>query len=242
MLPARSSRFLLVKHSEGWNVDRCCRWMESRGQAFDWFYPASGQAFPDPEHYDGVIVFGGANSANDCSECKWVSDELHFIEQCIQYDKAFFGICLGAQMLARVLGAQVRKHPEELQEIGFHQVNPTAEGADFMAEPLTVMQWHSEGFDLPSGTTLMARSADFPNQAFQLNKRVVGVQFHPEVNPDVLRVWHEHNRIRRPGQLNDEIRQNQLEDAMHHDAAISRWLDSFLTRWAGLDASGMLIQ
>jgi len=61
-------RYLLVKHSEGWNVDRCCRWMEGNEKAFDWFYPLLGQPFPDPQNYTGVIVFGGAPSANDDDE------------------------------------------------------------------------------------------------------------------------------------------------------------------------------
>ena len=59
MTPA-ADRYLLVKHSEGWNVDRCTRWMDAHGVSVDWCYPASGQPFPDPAPYAGVIVFGGA--------------------------------------------------------------------------------------------------------------------------------------------------------------------------------------
>jgi len=235
MVSPDPARFLLIKHSEGWNVDRCCRWMQNTGQVFDWCYPASGQPFPDVERYAGVMVFGGAYSANDCAEHSWVANELKFIEQCMKYDKAFFGICLGAQMLARVLGATVYKHPDQLQEIGFYTVDPTPAGADFMPQPLTVMQWHSEGFDLPSGASLIASSGDFPNQAYQLSERVVGVQFHPEVNPDALRIWHQRNSERPSGQLTPEEREQQLADALRNDAAITRWLDGFLTGWTGFD-------
>jgi len=111
-----TERFLLVKHSEGWNVDRCCRWMAAHNKNFDWFYPPLSDHFPDPQDYTGVIVFGGAPSANDDDEHPWVRPELEFIEQCLTLEVGFFGICLGAQMLARVLGAEVTRHPEGLTE------------------------------------------------------------------------------------------------------------------------------
>jgi len=125
-------RYLFVKHSEGWNVDRCTRWMQLQGITVDWCYPESGQPFPDPAIYRGVVIFGGATSANDCSQCDWVRDELLFVEQCLKTNVRFFGICLGAQMLARVLGATVQAHPAEEVEIGFCKVLPTAQGADFL--------------------------------------------------------------------------------------------------------------
>ncbi len=230
-----SKRYLLVKHSEGWNVDRVYRWMENSGHVYDWCYPASGQPLPNPAVYDGVIVFGGACSANDCSELSWIRAELRFIEQCVELDIPFFGICLGAQMLARVLGARIGKHPTDIREIGHCKITPTVDAGEFLIEPLHVMQWHSEGFELPAGCRRIASSEAFPNQAFRVSDRLIGVQFHPEVNPSVLRIWHERNRKRRPGQLNDADRAAQLADAVRYDASISTWLDNFLTRWTDPD-------
>ena len=240
-------RYLFVKHSEGWNVDRCSLWMRANALAVDWCYPASGQPFPDPAPYDGVIVFGGAGSANDCGEHAWVREELLFIERTLAVGVPYFGICLGAQMLARVLGARVAPDPDGRVEIGFHRVEPTpagaaagASGAPFLAAPLTVMQWHTEGFELPAGTTRLAASEAFPNQAFALGdggardgpgERALGVQFHPEVNPEALAVWHERNRLRRPGQLSDADRASMMADAHRHHAAIDAWIDGFLGSW-----------
>ncbi len=231
--------FLFVKHSENWNVDRCTRWMHGNGKAVHWCYPVSEQPFPDPQAYAGVVVFGGANSANDCGDHEWVKRELAFVEQCLQHDIPYFGICLGAQMLARVLGAQVRPHDKALKEVGFHRVDPVEEDPEFLQAPLTVMQWHSEGFDLPPQTRRIASGEEFPNQAYRLNEHVLGVQFHPEVNPAVLAIWHERNRRRAPEQLTDEDRARMMLDAHEHDAAITAWLDGFLNRWTGLAETAM---
>lgn len=231
-----TQRYLFVKHSENWNMDRCTRWMEANNRAVDWCYPVSDQPFPDPAGYSGVIVFGGANSANDCTDHDWVRRELTFVEACLEQDTPYFGICLGAQILARVLGARVQPHDEEIKEVGFCRVDPVPEHPQFLGEPLTVMQWHSEGFELPSGTQRIATGDEFPNQAYALNDKVLGVQFHPEVNAEVLAIWHERNRQRPTGRLNDEQRARMMEDAHAHDASITHWLDGFLTRWTNSGA------
>ncbi len=228
---ASSGRFLFVKHSEGWNVDRCSCWMETHGYEVDWCYPVSDSPFPDPQNYRGVIVFGGAPSANDTDQFEWARQELRFIENCLKAETPFFGICLGAQMLARVLGANVYKHPDELTEIGFFEVEPVAEQSHFLTETLTVMQWHREGFELPTGATHLASSERFPNQAFSYGENNFGVQFHPEVNPEVLHLWHERNKTREQGVLTEAQRRVQRCDALEHDANISRWLDNFLSDW-----------
>jgi len=231
-----TDRYLFVKHSEGWNVDRCTRWMEAQGLPVDWCYPVSGQTFPDPARYAGVVVFGGASSANDCGDFAWVRAELDFIECCLRADVPYVGICLGAQMLARVLGATVAPHPENLAEIGFHRVEPTPASADFLDAPLTVMQWHSEGFDLPTDAVCLATAEGFPNQAFRVGERTIGVQFHPEVNAESLAIWQARNRARKPGQLSDADRARMMADAVRHAPAVDAWLDGFLGRWTRRDA------
>ena len=236
MIPVDAERYLFVKHSEGWNVDRCTGWMAAHGVTVDWCYPASGQPLPDPARYAGVVVFGGAGSANDCGDCVWVRDELRFIERCLNASVRYFGICLGAQMPARVPGARVAPHPEGLVEIGFHRVEPTPASAGFLDAPLHVMQWHSEGFELPSGTTRIATATSFPNQGFRLDERTFGVQFHPEVNPESLAIWHARNRERRPEQLSDAERAAMMADAHRHAPAIDAWLDAFLGGWTRSDA------
>lgn len=231
MAQTDNKKFLLVKHSEGWNVDRCCRWMEKTNTSYDWCYPASGQALPSHDQYDGVIVFGGSGSANDCQEHAWIRDELTFIESCLKTGTPFFGICLGAQLLARVMGASVAKHPQDQSEIGFCEVKPTDAGIGFLNQPLKFMQWHSEGFELPSGATHLAYSELFSNQAYRAGEHVVGVQFHPEVNLDVLRIWHERNKTRPTGVLDDTARALHVADAIECEISITAWLEDFLADW-----------
>ena len=229
--PINTGRYLLVKHSKGWSDDRCSMWMQANGYQFDLCYPVSGQAFPDPSQYQGVVIFGGAPSANDTDQFEWARQELKFIELCLTSNTPFFGVCLGAQMLARVLGAQVTLHPQGLTEVGFFDVVPQPEYSQFMSDTLTVMQWHKEGFELPAGSTLLATSERFPNQAFSYGELAYGVQFHPEVNPATLSVWHERNKTRDTGVLSEEERIIQQRAAHTHDADITRWLDGFLTHW-----------
>ena len=125
--------------------------MRDAGHALEYRYPTEGDALPEPEGYAGVVVFGGRWSANDCGSEPWIPRELAFLERCLATDTPLFGVCLGAQLLARVLGARVGPHVDGLREIGFHRVDPVPGAEGFLAEPLTVMQWHSEGFDTPPG-------------------------------------------------------------------------------------------
>lgn len=239
-MSSSQARYLFVKHSQHWNFDRCTRWMSCNHRTVDWCYPVEDQLFPEPGDYAGVVVFGGANSANDCSDHDWVKRELNFVERCLEADTPYFGICLGAQMLARVLGAKVRPHQNEVKEVGFTRVDPVIDESAFLEKPLTVMQWHSEGFDLPPATRRIATGDDFPNQAYRLNDRVVGVQFHPEVNPEVLAIWHERNKTRPKGVLTEEQRVSMMADAHRFDANITQWLDGFLRQWTDLSESSKI--
>jgi len=223
-----NQKYLLVKHSKGWDVDRLSDWMKANAD-FDWCYPADGDAFPDVEDYSGVVIFGGAGSAND--DIDWVKQELTFIEKTLHHDIPFFGICLGAQMLARVLGAEVESHPKQLREVGFHPVHPTPDSGEFLKESIRVMQWHSEGFALPSGCIRIASGELFENQAFQYRDRHFGVQFHPEINPAALAIWQERNKQRDSGRLDDQTRELHMNDAIRQDQTLSIWLDGFLRRW-----------
>jgi len=206
--------------------------MQQNQRQFDWFYPLECEQFPAIEDYDGVIVFGGASSANDESSCDWIARELTFVEQVLHTETPFFGICLGAQILARVLGSPVFKHPQDEKEVGFCEVFPTPDSGDFLDKGQFFMQWHSEGFDLPADCKSIATGHVFANQGFQYrDSKVFGVQFHPEINPQALAIWHERNRRKNPNPLTDAQRLTHMQDAHLHDSAITAWMDGFLHRW-----------
>ena len=120
-------------------------------------------------------------SANDTDEA--IHRETDWIAVPLAENKPFLGICLGAQMLARHLGARVAPHPNGMAEVGYYPIRPTAIGrAVVPVWPSHVYQWHREGFDLPAGAELLAEGDMFPVQAFRLGA-AYAIQFHGESHP-----------------------------------------------------------
>ena len=145
-----------------------------------------GQKAPDPKAYDLVIVYGGYMSAYDDHGHHWIVDELRFLEACMKAGTPVFGICLGSQLLARILGARVYLSPAP--EFGFKRIFLNAEGA---ADPvlgalsgtqksLLAIEWHDDAWDLPAGAELLASSEAWPNQAFRYGRDVLSIQVHLE--------------------------------------------------------------
>jgi GMP synthase (glutamine-hydrolysing) len=196
--------------------------------------PRSGDVLPTTlAHHAGVIIFGGPGSANDGDEC--MRAEVDWIETVLSERKPFLGICLGAQILAKHLGAKVAPHPEGVAEIGYHRIRPAMGNTLGEGAPGQVYQWHREGFGLPHGASLLA-SADgpFPVQAFGYAS-AVGVQFHPEITYAMVSRWtvRSAHRLSLPGA---QARAQQLESHIAHAPVVQRWLAAFLPRWLG---SGM---
>ena len=144
---------------------------------------------PDADDLDLLVIMGGPMSVNDEAGCPWLAAEKQFIRKAIEKDKAVIGICLGAQLIANALGAAVR--PNGTKEIGWFPI--TAEPASYtedifsFPQELLVFHWHGETFDLPDGAIRLAKSDACENQAFQLGRRVIGMQFHLETTPDAAR-------------------------------------------------------
>lgn len=152
-------------------------------------------AFPDPRDIDLLVILGGPMSVNDGGRLPWLGAEKAFIREVIGLGTPVLGICLGAQLIAEVLGARV--HPGPAREIGWFPVHgvATAEGADFvLPAQVSVFHWHGETFDLPPGARRLARSAACENQAFQWGERVIGLQFHLETTPESARALVAHCR------------------------------------------------
>ena len=147
----------------------------------------SAGSFASP---DGLILMGGPMSVND--DLPWIPREMAAIREAVARGIPVLGICLGAQLIARALGARVYRNPEK--EIGWFPLHFTgAAGADplfrgFSGEE-TVFQWHGETFDLPKGATHLAYSAACRQQAFRAGENVYGLQFHLEVTPEIVADW-----------------------------------------------------
>jgi len=139
--------------------------------------------------YDALIFLGGPMSVND--DLPFLHREMEFIRQAIARRQPILGICLGAQLIARALGATVRRN--SAKEIGWYGLDFTeAAGGDRLFDGLsmeTVFHWHGETFDLPPGAELLASSGLCRNQAFRAGERVYGLQFHLEVTPRMIADW-----------------------------------------------------
>jgi GMP synthase-like glutamine amidotransferase len=151
---------------------------------------ASGAPPANPAGCDGLIFMGGPMSAND--DLPYLRCEEEYVRQAMDRGIPILGVCLGSQMIARALGANVRRNG--VKEIGWFEIAPTAAGR---SDPLfsavrdreTVFHWHGETFDLPAGAELLASSERCRNQAFRVGVNVYGLQFHLEVTPEMIAGW-----------------------------------------------------
>ena len=160
---------------EDWAKDRghsleCTRWFES-------------DSVPTIEDVDGLIVMGGPMGVNDVDKYPWLQQEADYIWQFSQTGKPLLGICLGAQIIAHVLGAAVTRNAHK--EIGWFplQVNSATSAtalASVLVDNLPVFHWHGDTFALPEGAVHLASSVACANQAFIINNRIIGLQFHLE--------------------------------------------------------------
>jgi GMP synthase (glutamine-hydrolysing) len=225
---------LIVLHQEHSTPGRVGRLLAERGHALDIRRPRFGDPLPSTmANHAGAVIFGGPMSANDSDD--FVLAETDWIGVALREAAPFLGICLGAQMLARHLGARVYGHGEGRAEIGYYPLALTTEGLAHSAElghhwPDHVYQWHREGFECPTGACCLATGGDFPVQAIKVGAAAYGVQFHPEVTPAMMHRWttRAHERLNLPGA---QPRHAHFEGWNQHDRHVASWLHAFLDHW-----------
>ncbi len=144
-------------------------------------------SFPEVDAVDLLIIMGGPMSVNDELELPWLIAEKQFVRAVIDAGKPVLGICLGAQMIANVMGAKI--YPNSQKEIGWFPIHAVVEKDKHLfqfPDSAQVFHWHGETFDLPQGAHLLASSVACVNQAFQIATNVIGLQFHLETTPESL--------------------------------------------------------
>lgn len=142
-----------------------------------------------PLDHTVLLVLGAPESAND--DLQYLKGEMELIKEAVQKNIPTLGICLGSQLMAKALGAKV--YPGPKKEIGFyHDVIHDEKSSLFFGikSPFTVFHWHGDTFDIPPGAQRLAHSQSY-NQAFRYGS-AVGLQFHLEVNSDIVQSWLDH--------------------------------------------------
>jgi len=170
-------------------------WLRSAGCTITQTRFFESTSLPDPGEIDFLVVLGGPMSVTDDTEFSWLVEEKRFVRACIGAGKRVLGVCLGAQLIASALGARV--FPNRFKEIGWFPVLGTPSiGRPAFSFPasMEVFHWHGETFDLPAGAVRIARSEGCENQAFQIGRAVVGLQFHLETTAESAREMVSHCR------------------------------------------------
>ena len=165
-----------------------------------------GDRLPDdPGKFDAIVVLGGHMNVYEEEKYPFLKNETVFLRRAVESNLPILGICLGAQMIAKSLGARVTKSP--VREIGWKGVSINAIGKkesifQGVAERIKVFQWHGDTFEIPEGAHLLASSEEVPNQAFRY-RNAYGLQFHIEITGDIIEDWTKKNPAQQAELLRD---------------------------------------
>jgi GMP synthase-like glutamine amidotransferase len=188
----------------------------------------------------GIVVFGGEMNADATDHHPYLASERDLLGTAVDMNVPVLGVCLGGQLLARALGAEVTHAP--VRELGFAAIHPTEAAADdpllsVLADGDRMFEWHKDTFAIPEDAVLLATGDHVTNQAFRYGDRAWGIQFHPEVTASNLELWFgmvedrlEPEWGRRPDDLRDEV--HRLIPAQLKRAAV------FFKRFADLVREG----
>lgn len=176
-----------LQHVEFENPGYMLQAFEKKGHDVSVTRLYQNQALPSVDSFDWLVIMGGPMGIFDEMDYPWLAKEKHFIKSAIVAGKTVLGICLGAQMLAHVLGARVYAGPH--REIGWFDVVPDprireTKLAGVFAEPFNAFHWHSDTFDIPEEAQPIGASEACSNQGFILEPNVVALQFHLETTSE----------------------------------------------------------
>ncbi|SMO74361.1 type 1 glutamine amidotransferase [Gracilimonas mengyeensis] len=182
-------RIHYIQHVSFENPGYIKTWAEENGHILTGTFLFDGQELPSPQEIDALVVMGGPMGVADEEAYLWLRREKAFIKECITLNKKVLGICLGAQLIADVLDAEVTPMPQK--EIGWFPLKWTEKAIEhplFHSFPKqqTVLHWHGDRFEIPKGALPLAASKGCNKQGFLWNERVLGLQFHMEMTQEGL--------------------------------------------------------
>ena len=175
----------VLQHVDFEGPGRIAAWAFNRGHSCTTTGFYQGDSLPAVEAIDGLIIMGGPMNIYESDLYPWLVAEKQFIAQFLQTGRPVLGVCLGAQLLADVLGGKVFAH--RLREIGWATVDFTAEALaqfPFLPKSTPVLHWHGDTYTLPPGARRIARNEWCREQAFLWKENVLALQFHLEAAND----------------------------------------------------------
>ena len=202
--------------------------------------PSAGERLPIDTSYNGLIVLGGPMNAEDDANYPHLKDAVSLIQLFAKENKPILGICLGAQLIARAFGSRVYQH--DVEELGFTPLwcVDSAIANDALlksalptnSEPIQIMQWHFDTFDLPEKATLLMTGDRCTNQAYRIHDNIYGFQCHFEVDRCILQSWLnngrdyiESNHPHFPEQLTKQTELYLEQSRKFCDRVGNAWLD-----------------
>lgn len=209
----------------------------ARRLAFQRVLLDEGEELPDWRAYGALVVMGGAMGAHEESLHPWLVPEKRLIGEAVRAGLPYWGVCLGAQLLAASLGASVtRAARAELGVLDVQLTDAAACDPVFASMPRSfqTLQWHRETYELPPGAVQLARSSDCEQQAFALG-RAYAVQFHLEVDAGLMERWlavpeyvaelEQLGGAGTPAALLADVRRLERDSTPLARALFARWLD-----------------
>ncbi len=175
-------RLHYIQHNPFEDPANIALWAEDSGHEVSGTKIYAGERLSEKADFDLLLLLGGEMNIYEEDRYPWLKEEKRFIRKVMDGEKTVLGICLGAQLIADLLGGTV--HKNRYREIGWHEVKLTAAALNSCAfrgfpDSFTAFQWHGDTFDLPEGSKYLASTAACSNQAFEIGRNV-GLQFHLE--------------------------------------------------------------
>ena len=159
------------------------QWAAKEGISLSYTRFYEDDRLPKPSEIDGLIIMGGPMGVYDEEKIPWLGKEKAFIKSCIEARLPVLGICLGAQLIAEILGSRVYRHTH--QEIGWFPITWASEMSAIKNQQ--VFHWHGDTYDLPVGATHLCSSEGCLQQAFVYDNHVLALQFHLEVGREEVK-------------------------------------------------------
>jgi len=209
----------VLQHAEYEGPGEIAGWAQERGHTVAVTHLYRGDALPQWDSFDLLVVMGGEMNIYQYRDWPWLKPEREMIEAALATGKRVVGICLGAQLIADALGARVIQNPEF--ELGWLPVAFTPEARDVfphLPETATILHWHGDAFELPEGAVRFAETPGCPEQGFLMAGKCLALQFHLEADPHLAAQMVQSQEVWPSGPYVQTRLEVLVQAAIHHQA------------------------